>query len=220
MNKASSYWDLTEQERATLTEDEVTQHEDYELMQAGIVRVAEVEEPPKPTLPEPDLTVYRLKRGHTESDIAWLTAEEAATVRSGAMWISRHYFGNYSTSVSVVNEEAGETEVIGVAAYSKAAYDRHRADMERYGEAEKQLTDQRRAYEKSCEAQRKALEGMWEDWHRCRKLAAEAQQVKATRREYIELCDGDADLAATFLAKAYDEERIKAAAAWERGEAY
>jgi hypothetical protein len=147
--KTSSYWELSEQERGALTESEVEQYTDYELMRAGVVRVSPPDAPAKPDVPEPDEVLYRIEApGHGSLDLAWRTPEAAEGALRGAAYLTRKYFGNYETSVHIV--EDSEAKVVGVKAYSKTSYDAYRADLERHGEQVKLQKEQRERSPRGC----------------------------------------------------------------------
>ena len=70
----------------------------------------------------------------------------------------------------------------------------------------------RRVYAEELKKVEEATKGVWSDWQECREKHQKAKKIQATREEYARLCDGNAELAETFLAKVYDQDTIEAAA--------
>ena len=208
-----SYWDLSEKERAALTEEQVRAFTNYELMQNGVIRAGELELIDEPSAPEPDLEVFVAKVGYHRDDIAWETAEQAKASIEGCIGqLSNHYLAG-SESVHEVLPITDEA-VVAVRAYSTAGFARAKEDLNAQKAAKAENNSRRQDHSKHLEKQDAALKGMWEDWYRCIGVGRCVAKLEATRAEYLTMTGGDEKMAETFLAKAFDADEREEAAEW------
>lgn len=214
------YWNLDEPQRAELTEEQVRACEAYELMRAGVVR-AQPPEPLKERQPLEREAFYRVEirsrryGGRTNVDaLAFASPSEAkAWIDTNPLIVECHYFdGTYVYSVQRLAELDPGIEMFEASA--AGVVDQHRAELEKYAAAQKKHSAEVAAYEKNAQAERRAIEGLWEDWYRCRELDRKHAKVVATFDEYVDLA-GSRELAATFLLKAFTRTEIEAAAEWQ-----
>jgi hypothetical protein len=101
----TTYWDLSEQERAALTADDVQKYIDAELMLKGVLKVKPLALEPEPTVPVPSTKAFVVrfggKYGRTDSGVAFDTIESAqAFIALRAVRVESEYMD--STSVPYV----------------------------------------------------------------------------------------------------------------------
>ena len=204
------YWDLSERQRSELTAEQVESMLAVELMEKGVQRI----EPPKllpvefPTVKK--TTVWVLKRGYSQSDVAYETAEAAAAAMKSGFWLDYNSVGD--KTVYSINRQEIRVESADVTDASEVAAVKSQADK---AKANKKANDDAlREYNDNNTAVTEAVEGVWDDYHECRRNAHNYKRVIATREEYRNLCDGDEALADTFLLKAYNRDTIKLALEW------
>jgi hypothetical protein len=217
-----SYWDLSEQQRAALTAAQVEDFIDIELMREGVIRVRDLVLDDEPPLPEPDVTVYQLQ--HTSwntRDLCFETPEDAiASCRDQIGQIDDERIGNGSDyagpSVRVLKPIPSEQLLAKeVKLYSPSRVEQCRLELEKALTARKKNGERKAAHKEAVEKQRKALEGMWGDWHACRDKSDRLERVSATLAEYIGHTSGDREMAMTFLHKVFAAADIEAAIEWQ-----
>jgi tetratricopeptide (TPR) repeat protein len=210
MSELKTYWDLEEKERSALSETDVERYSDAELMLKGCLRVSPPQLDAEGSEPElPTRTYYRIG----SFDVAFESSEQAEAFRKlKPLNRATAYFGGYQITKSQVEPIEGETVTFQAStsvdlAATKAALDKY---------AEKRSANKKRSdeYEKAIATQNKALEGLWEDWHRCRDLARRHRKVIDTFEAYVLTASGDRDVAARFLQKVFSVEQIEEAGAW------
>lgn len=211
MTDFRTYWDNDEKERAALSETDVERFIDAELMLKGVLRVKPPELDPEPAIKEPPTTTFYRVSG---SDMLFTTSEaaEAARIAKPLHLDSKYLNGRWQDSVKVAMPLTGEVET--VQAMTNDTFIAAEADLGRAAAAKSSNRDKREAYEKAAKEQSKALEGLWDDWHRCRNLARQHQNVIETLDAYTRTAGGDETIAARFLGKVFSVEQIKDAAEW------
>lgn len=205
------YWDLSEKQRAELTQEEVQAYLTVELMEKGVIRIDEPEYLPVEEVAGPDVLVYRLKAGWRKSDIAFRTAEEAANAIKGAFVISDHYVSGHTTQH--VSEET-EIEIEASTIYSLDSFTKNKILIDRNKSAEAANKKLRDDYAVAIRAQDEALNGLWDDWNECRGKDRVNKRIVETFNQYVKNCKGQSDIARVFLEKAYTAEQIDEAFVW------
>lgn len=207
----TTYWDLTEAERAALSQEDVQRYVDAELMLKGVLKVRPLVLEDEPAMPEPKtvLFVVQAKGRYNNFDpIAAFTTRDAAEayVRLAPMRIAEEYVASGADNIDVVRPVEG-LQVVQKAVFSEAEKDGLNAEIKRA--AAVRATNKQRAdeYGRAVRAQEEALKGLWEDWATVREKFAKLREVAVTFADY-ERTAGDPELAAKFLAKVYDEELI------------
>jgi len=202
-----TYWDLTEEERGTLTEDEVERYLDAELMTKGVLRARPLELVTVPELPPPTRSYYaaRTERRYGRAEFAFESKEEAERFLAlRPLVVDSEYLGS-SGSVEYVRE--AETEIVAVALYTEGEKDAHKRDIEKAGAAKAENERRTREHTEAVKKQTEALKGLWEDWHACREKVRRLNEIRATFEEYKKIA-GDDGVAATFLGKVYTPTEI------------
>lgn len=208
----NSYWDLSEKERAELSEQGIEAFVAFELMQKGVLPPREPELVEVPEV-EPSRKTYFAPR-YNNANYSWpetanvaFTSEQAAREAIKGMV---HIEEQRGTGVAVARFI---TQVATVEAVTYEDHERLRADLERAKAAKSANEAESKRYQKECSDREEALKGMWSDWHECREQAATMERIKTTMAEYVELA-GDARKASAFLRKAFDETVILDAVEW------
>lgn len=211
------FWELSEAERACLSEDQVRACEAYELMRAGVVR-AQPPETLKEREPVELAAFYTVSHaggryGRDTLTVAFGTPEEArAFIDSDPLVTTSHYMeGVTITSVDRLSRHEPKIDMLEAAA--RELVDTHRAELEKYCAAKKKHDAERSEFEKNATAERRAIEGLWADWYRCRERASALGRVVSTHAEYQKLAGSD-ELAGKFLLKAFKRHEIEAACEW------
>lgn len=214
-NQMVTYWDLSEQERAALIRDDVARFIDAELMLKGVLKATPLvllaETPP--ALPARPLYVIDLGTGaYSSVDLAFQTEADArAVLAMGPLRVtSDHSLGSSTkytkpiaadATISAHDFPTAEDVEIAKVALREA----HAAE----GENQRR----REAHERQTKAVDDALKGLWEDWHECTEKGTELRKVAATFGEYTKIAN-DNEVAASFLRKVFDEDKIQEAEKW------
>lgn len=209
-----TYWDLTEDERGRLSEEDVSRYVDAELMVKGVLKVKPLVLDPEPGEPEPRAMVYIVRTkgkhyGHTDLDVAFLDEGSARSFLSlSPLAITREYVAGECVAVSA---PLAEPEIAAVAMYEANEVVVIRADLERAGSIRLANAKRQQDFDVAEKSQREALQGLWENWRECRARVAKIHDVAAVFAEYLRMSDGSEVVARAFLAKVYDADLIESA---------
>jgi hypothetical protein len=209
-----TYWDLSERERAELTEEQVRPFTDVELMNKGVLRVAPLELLPVPARPAPDVEVFSIRGASTDQYFS--TEADARAVMALTVPVTRKYLGgNWSgPSALVLGDKNPDRSVEPVGIYTPETYGAAIDAITRASQALEENDRRTKQHDKDIEAQREALGDLWSDWHRCGAKASRMQRVHETYLGYVKMSDGDSRIAAKFLAKAFTGAEIEDACEW------
>lgn len=217
-----SYWDLSEQERAMLTDGQIEQYRKIQLMEEGVV---EVPLPPEPETVDPRLKskrfyVMKYKGKHSyreETGFAFESMEKVeAFIALGPLFIGSDYtcgdeyqFAKEAVELQVVPKDLFDpTDVQRV----KAILVANKGAREEYDAAKKEAV-------KNSQKADKVLDRLYEDWSLCKTKLRRLRQIVATFREYVKLAgDNPPDnyyTAMRFLLKAFSREEIKESRDWD-----
>jgi hypothetical protein len=207
----TTYWELSEQERAALTREDVSRYLDAELMTKGVLKVSAPAYQAEPTIPAPTATVFEAvhETGYGGPSVAFSSVEAAqAFVALGPLSVDHDYKADVD-SVSPYRSLVVRTRSV----YSRDQVAARAVDMSRLKEVRDDNERRRVEYEASVKAQDRALDGLWADWHACRAKAERIAKLEATRAEYRKLA-GDAETAEIFLGKVFGDAARAEAAEW------
>lgn len=198
------YWDLDQEERGALTEEQMRAFDAFALMEAGIVS------PKAPTLlPEkaPNLAretkyVINFMDGYRKTlSVAFDTPEQArAFLDLKPIFVDNIWLGHGSEPCyrhlgdATYEAQALPTQDTVLAVKSqidvyKANSDTNRKNSEAYQTAVKKATE--------------TTKGMWEDWRECQALVEQVKDVGMTYQRYLAMCDGNVEHARKFLETTY-----------------
>jgi hypothetical protein len=210
------YWARDEQERATLTREQVEAFLAVELMEKGVTTVEppalhEIEEIAVETTEYFEVQYKGDYSSHDTTSFVFATTEQAkmfidaAPLKKDSDWRANDQnFARPCLEMAIMPVELPTHQAV---LNNKSALEK----LKELKEANKTASE---AYHKQCEAVSEAVAGVWEDWRECIDKAVQHQQVQSTLAEYRELCKGDNGMAMGFLLKAYDKEVIRAASVW------
>jgi hypothetical protein len=208
----TTYWDLSERERAALTDEGLERYAAFELMEKGVLAVEPLSLEPEPSRPAPGATIYKVSRrhGYETFDAAFSTVEAAQAFIALKPLRMQH---DYSLDVDHFGS-AGELKVEAVEAYDDASLGTVKQALSKA----KEIADANRRREQehgdALKKQSSALEGLYADYNACREKAARVAKLEKTRAEYRAMA-GDHKVAETFLAKAFTSEQIAEAEEWD-----
>lgn len=211
----NDYWEMSEQERAALTAEQVEAFTGLELMRRGCVRAVPLVLEPEPTKPEPTTTVVCVKGGKygNRLDVAFHSFDDAlAFLALKPMAVDRDYIGN--ECVNSFRPVATDSEVNAEKMFSDSEVAAHKSALTKANESKEANRRAREEHDKAVRAEQESLVALWSDWRSCREKEARADRVLGTFTEYVQLCKDDREMARTFLAKAYTREQILEAKAW------
>lgn len=211
-----TYWDYTEQARAQMTEQDVTDLLDLELMEKGVLKVI----PPKlegltPVVLPKD-RVYSIRyRGEygsgTELDVVFASAESAEKFLKleGLVGVRCSRYGTEPHIAPMVDASICPEDLP-----SKATVEAKESVL-RENTAREQRNQQAKAeFAKAIAKVDAATSQIWNDWRACRSKRDRMKKIEDTRAEYLKLTEGNAATAERFLAKVFTEEDLREEAEW------
>lgn len=198
------YWDLTEEERAALTRDEVEAFTRVEMMEKGVV---EPTRPPKmedaPRMPEIETTTW-----FSVGDVLFGSYEQAAAF----IKLNPHKEGyNYQIGYEVKYPDEFSPLIQPRSLYSKEAVHANRDILSKVNAFKEKCRVSDSEYDKAIEQAQSAVASVWSDYLECKKIAAHRDQLRRTFDDYKKMCDGNERIALGFLKKAYVITDIQAA---------
>ena len=210
-----TYWDLTEQERANLTDDEMKYYGDIELMKAGLVRPV----PPKledvgtvdVNTTEFYCLAYEGDYGHQNTlDLLFDTVEQAnAFIALKPKKIKHDWQSGLDFAEDIAQPSIKPTKIADTRELNRVQ-DTAKAIKDAKGRNEKATAE----YQKLANETSKALKDIDDDHWRCHDLEREYQHILDTKAEFLRLSKGDEAIAMQFLLNKYRQEDIDAAEAW------
>lgn len=197
-----TYWDYAEKERAKLTEQEVSNLLDVELMTKGVKKIIAPELKPiqevsiaSETWVEVDGVFFKT------ADLAqkFLALDPRKSTYEYACGYDYHYACPLEQKIEQKSLYAHQ-DLLNLATVLK-----------QNNQAKEENIKLTEAYNKNIKEQEKILNYVWEDWWNCKRRAEELNRIIATKQEYLKMADDNEDLAMAFLKKIYSDEDIKEA---------
>jgi len=208
----TTYWDLSEKERAALTREDVDRFLDAELMTKGVLKVAPLVLDEEPVFDDLATTTYYWADGFPQVLFATTEAASAFVALKPMLLGSEYLCGDYRQSVKYA-KPAEDTDINQVSVTSHDCFVQRRSDLEKRAAVRASNTKRREQHESDAKAQSKVLDGVWSDWAKCRDIEAEHRRVVATFNDYVKTA-GYEITAARFLGKVFTFEQIDEARKW------
>ena len=213
----TTYWDLSERERAELSREDVERYVDAELMLKGVLRVKPPVLAAEPEVPQPTKRFFSVTvRGQYNSrdhvGVVFETLEQArAFVALAPMCLESEWLEG--SSVQFVSK-AREPEIAEMAALTAEEKDAAKADLSQANAIHAANERAKSQYEENLRKQNDALKGLWSDWCECRDKRVNLQKIADTFDDYVRTVGGDVAIASKFLSKVFPKSDIEDAAAW------
>ena len=217
----NTYWDISQQERSELTEEQVKEMLNVELMVAG------VRNPKPPVLQEVQKSplgerkpffqiISKSKYGSDQPlDAVFETAEKAQ--RFIELVAYRQDYDYEVGSEFQYGIPITDCKIQSVELYTLDQINQYRSELKsRKAKAEsneKQLSEFRKASEEA----EKVTEKVWSDWAEQKERRQRLSEIVARFREYVKLTGGDETMAMVFLQKAHKSHDIAEAKEWFPG---
>jgi len=208
-----SYWDLTEQERAVLSDEDFKKYLTVELMEKGVVAVQPLVLKDVPEVKIPTKPYWVVKGDRTSQVVAvFEKKEDAEKLLSLTIYAQdyewhdrarRHYAKPLGQLVLSCEEMSTEADVLNAKNLLAEAY-----------KVEKENDEARVRYQKECKAIDEVTSSLYEDRMERQDRLLQMQRIYKTQQEYLQLCEGNVELANTFLLKAYPAEDVNELASW------
>ena len=197
------YSDLSEQERAALSQDEIERFIKIELMEEGI---KEIEKPEPFGLQEPKLAKKKFYGVSGDLFTTPGNAEKYIQLRPSI----KDYDYDVGSAFSYAEpRDALNIEVVELFDKSEV---RERADELHTYSREKARWDARMSkYELYLYQRNKIANKITEDWLACMTRAEEDAEVRRAFTEYLDLANGDSEVAMKFLEKTYGSDKVSRA---------
>lgn len=218
MSAVNRYWDLTEKERAALTEENLKKFIDFELMEKGVVKVT------VPILAEEEMIQLNKRMffsvtgqntreyGSTDFGALFEKIEDAqafAALRPMKKEYEYSVGSEYYFAKPYDNYSINQVEI-----YTESEVMANKAILDRNAEIRKQNEAERKRTKEEVKAMKDATHGLYEDLYACKRKASRCQTIIDTFNSYLLLTNGDEQIAARFLSRAYSVEDIEEARRW------
>ncbi len=197
-----TYWDYNEKERAKLTEEEIRELLDVELMTKGVKKI---------TVP----VLKPIQEVSVASEI-WFEVngtffKDAETAQKFLTLDPRKSTYDYACGYDYHYACPIEQKIEQKTLYSQQGLLNFATILKQNKQAKEENQELTSDYEKNIKEQNKVLDCVWEDWYGCRDRACELKKIVDTKVEYLRMADNNEDIAMEFLKKIYSEEDIKEA---------
>ncbi|MFH1602774.1 MAG: hypothetical protein ABIH03_02585, partial [Pseudomonadota bacterium] len=211
------YWDLSNQNRADLTREQVDAMLAVELMEKGVAK------PVKPELCDvAEITLDKVKyfgvkyagkySGLDDTKLVFRTIEQAQALINAKPLRSDYDYNIGDRYRYAIPLDGMVIETVELS--TEANVEGLRPKLTKQSADKKANSKALETYKAACLAMQDATQGVWEDWHACLEEKARAEKIFDTLDEYAEICDGDREKAATFLHKAFSANEIAEAFEW------
>jgi len=187
----TTYWDLSENERAALTREEVERFIDAELMTKGVLKVPALVVEPEPEVTLEKRTVYRVRSSRfSKTEFAFDTQAKAeAVLAMRPMVIDTEWMeGRNVEFVKPLAEDSG-VELDSVA--TQASVIEQKSALKRQQAVKAENARRIEEHEKATKAIEGVLAGLWEDWYGCQATRDRHARVIRTLDEYTVTAGGD-----------------------------
>ena len=204
------YWDLTEKERAALTEEQVRGYLAVELMSKGLTTPQPPEYEDVPEVEMETTTYYQIVADNAEFSPLFESADDASSIIALFKLTRNSGYGSGNTPHA---KPVDDVTVKPVDLPSADQVEAHKALLKEAHAKKKANDRRRREYDNAVRETSGATEEVWKDWRNCHQQEADHQAVVDTLREYTDLA-GDQTMAMKFLRRAYREHQIMDAFEW------
>jgi len=203
------YWDYTEKERSSFTEEQVTAFLDTELMEQGILKPVALALQTVEAVETPTKTYYQV------NSVCFETREQAEDFLKLNPIVSDYdYAVGYEHSYANSYIDKGIARITQVSLYDKQAYMSTKSIITKNNSAKKHNKEVTEQYDKECEALSAATNKVWDNWHKCQRMEQTQKKILTTREEYLRLTGGDTKLTKAFLLKVFTEQDLKSMENW------
>jgi hypothetical protein len=211
----NNFHNLTKKEQSSVTADELTAYEAYEMMSEGVPMLA-LEPPTEPVKPLVPMTkFYGVKFGpYGGSEMLFRTIEEAqACTELKPLKPER----DYGCDLSYIGTQE-KTSIETMEYATEAARDQLKEELTTYAAAKKRYDTDKAAYVKWVDTKSKILSGLRDAWYDAQRHAADMKRISDTFASYIKTATGNREIALNFLHKAYSVEQVAEATEWFDGD--
>lgn len=197
-----TYWDHSEKERAKLTEDEVRNLLDVELMTKGVKKI--------------NAPILKLIQKVSIASEIWfevggISFKEAETAQKFIALDPRKATYDYGCGYEYQYAEQIEQKIEQKKLYSHQELLNLTTVLKQNKQAKDENDRLLADYDKAYKEQNLILDEVWTDYWKCKDRAYELEKILETNDEYLKMTDNDKELALAFLKKIYSEEDIKEA---------
>lgn len=210
-----TYWDLTNKERANLSDERMNQLQQYELMTGGASVAVKPELQEVPEKPEvPTVKYYQIKGDRYSSlgDLIFENIEDANLILT--MKIKEKKY-NYDTKITTA-EPVKELSIEAIDVSDSGAINHLKEELQKIANIRNSNAVLQNEYDKAISSRTKVLESLNEDYREHVDTKAQIARLIKTYEEYKKVADDDL-IAMKFLLKGYKEEPevIEYAILWE-----
>ena len=211
----TTFWDLTHEQRATLTDEDITRYIDLERMSNGVVR------PPTPilktvTTPEiPKKLFFEVYfSSYSSVGIAFSNPEDAAAfIALNPIKVETDY---RCRDISWAKSIRAEMNVKEIQLATEQNFINHKDALQAAASATEENEKATKTFHELNEKVTDIIDKIHEQCRESRQIAGNRDALRAKWTEYVELCKNDESIAFTFLRKSYTETEIAEALSEEK----
>ena len=196
-----------------MTEQQVEALMSAELMEAGVIKVTAPKLLPTDMPELTGITLWGIKSGYSVCNgFGFRSADDAATAMALMIPLDSEYIAGKSFVVE--SQKSDKLSIEKVTAHSRAEVVNNKSASELVAANTKNNETLLSEYRKAADAVIKVTQHVWGDWRECQRTAETYRKIVTTLGEYVGTCDGNREMAMTFLAKAFPQPDIDAAIEW------
>jgi hypothetical protein len=196
-----TFWDLTKDEIVGLTSDQIARYIDIDCAEQGVSLLPDL--PPAPIYEKPakDCVVYSVDN----FDVS--TPEEANVILDalGKVRLLKldYDYGNYSDQYISDTRNVDVPDVKKVQVYSAKLYNSIRNDLKSYSEKKNAYEREQKEYSKILSERSRISDAIWNKYNEVTEEFQNREYMKKEFAKYLDLADGDKEIAMRFFDKAY-----------------
>lgn len=214
-----TYWSLDARERLALTEEQIkTIYVPREVAEAGLLvprKPVLLEVPPRPDAVEPQgISVFVVKgfknsdNYGTDFDCAFATLEMAQKFIDAKPMLTGNKYRSGSRPSLKYAEPCVKYEVQINTVVNEALVDAYDKEMSEYNSIVSKNEDATNKYEREVSAINNASTKVWRNWRKLLDRRAYLEQVMATLGEFLNVSEGNVNMAIKFLMKKVEHQAI------------
>jgi hypothetical protein len=195
-------YDLTNKEVNKLTYEQVDRFIDIACAEAGTMLLPEVPIEPKLDKPAKDAFVYKVgefKVGTPEEASKLLEFLNTVQLLETSYDYACGYDDKYITAIQTSNEPDIKKEAV----YTAETYSKIKSLLQKYNDAKKDYEQKRKDYQKADSDRNKISSQIWEHVNNIKDKFSQKDRLKKEFNRYLNLADGDKEIALKFFENAF-----------------
>lgn len=204
-----TYWDLSNKEQAALEHADMEPYIKLELMSRGVGEL------PSPKLKCPEKPEVPQGQDFYEVGNLVFVSQEDANLVAAMNKVQANYNYRVGSDVKYFEPVDYYNSVTKQNLLSREQYATVEKALAAYNEQKAAYEEEQKEYSENADKTANETREIWHDYHEKRQLADRLKLIIDVYKDYIETCEGNADMAFNFLVKRFpDPEEVVDAFEW------